>query len=371
MKDQLAEKLLAQVMGWKSPQEFLDHGLVLQDLAAYKYDEYQQFSPGMRFIESLARWLGQFEKIEERKTALQFVKERLIFVSAAEMNHLVSVAYPDHIRPHLLSKVAAETGLSRWHMGRVASAPEFRIRERRTLFLGLSDGSRTDVFRRANRNLSHEQVRQSHEMSQERVEDLLNRLTEDLDKLPGEKAASAQRTFQTVVLLDDFSGSGLSYIRTKGDGIVGGKVGKFLAWIKEGKSPITTLFQKDELEVVLVLYMATELAEQTLNASLSGLAGDCGATSKVIVVQKLPESTRTIRGQYPELDAIIDRYYDPDNETKSTKLGGTDLKYGFAGGGLSLILSHNTPNNSVGLLWADGSRMRSLFPRVTRHKDTV
>jgi len=61
MKDQLAEELLAKVMGWKSPQDFVEHGLPLQVIAAYKYDEYQQFSPGMRFIESLALWLGQFE----------------------------------------------------------------------------------------------------------------------------------------------------------------------------------------------------------------------------------------------------------------------------------------------------------------------
>ena len=41
-----------------------------------------------------------------------------------------------------------------------------------------------------------------------------------------------------------------------------------------------------------------------------------------------------LKGENPVLDTIIDKYYDSDNETDSTKLGGTDLKYGFNGCGL-------------------------------------
>jgi hypothetical protein len=74
MKDQLAERLLAEVMGWKNPEQYIEHGLPLQSLAAYKYDEYQQFSPGMRFIESLALWLDQFETVDQRRIALAFVR---------------------------------------------------------------------------------------------------------------------------------------------------------------------------------------------------------------------------------------------------------------------------------------------------------
>ena len=42
------------------------------------------FSPGRRFIESLALWLRQFETKEERRLAYDFVRERLIFISNAE-----------------------------------------------------------------------------------------------------------------------------------------------------------------------------------------------------------------------------------------------------------------------------------------------
>jgi hypothetical protein len=89
------------------------------------------------------------------------------------------------------------------------------------------------------------------------------------------------------------------------------------------------------------------------------------------VVQSLPDSIRIVQGENPALDAIIQKYYDNSNETSSTALGKTDLRYGFAGGGLPLVLSHNTPNNSIGLLWADGPKMRALFPRVARHKDVA
>jgi len=53
MRDALAERLLANVMKW-TPEDVALERPVLQALAALKYDEYQQFSPGMRFVESLA-----------------------------------------------------------------------------------------------------------------------------------------------------------------------------------------------------------------------------------------------------------------------------------------------------------------------------
>src|SRR5947199_10188160 len=43
------------------------------------------------------------------------------------------------------------------------------------------------------------------------------------------------------------------------------------------------------------------------------------------------------------------------------------LRYGFAGGGLPLVLSHNTPNNSIGLLWADRSEEHTSELQSLRH----
>ena len=41
---------------------------------------------------------------------------------------------------------------------------------------------------------------------------------------------------------------------------------------------------------------------------------------------------------------------------------------GFNGCGLSIVLSHNTPNNSLSVLWQDAEpNYPSLFPRISRH----
>jgi hypothetical protein len=369
LKDQLAEELLARVMGWRSPADFVEHGRPLMAMAAYKYDEYQQFSPGMRFIESLALWLGQFKTLAQRRAALAFVRDRLVFVSGAEMNHLVSVSYQDHVRPFLLSKAAAESGVSKWHTAKVSNSMEFGVRERRCLFLGLSDGSRTDIFRRTNPHLQNEQIRQSHELTAERSAELRKELATDLARLIGRAPSEKETVFRSVVLLDDFSASGVSYIRKKEDGSYAGKVGKFLASLANPSAPLSQLFTNKSLEVILVLYMATETAERVLLQGLAELCKPYGHEPKLVIVQKFPESRRVTRGALPEFDALIDAHYDSDNETSSTALGGTDLRYGFAGGALPLVLNHNTPNNSLGLLWAEGPKMRPLFPRVTRHKD--
>jgi hypothetical protein len=68
-----------------------------------------------------------------------------------------------------------------------------------------------------------------------------------------------------------------------------------------------------------------------------------------------------------------DRYYRTRAMDEHELKGETDdMKLGFAGCALPLVLAHNCPNNSVFLLWADrletGSA-RGLFPRVTRHRE--
>ena len=57
MKDENAQHLLAKVMQWQDEEAVLDNVPVLRLLADYKYDGYQRFGPGKRFVESLALWL--------------------------------------------------------------------------------------------------------------------------------------------------------------------------------------------------------------------------------------------------------------------------------------------------------------------------
>ena len=68
MRDQIAARLLAKVMEWEELETVPKVLPTLQLLADFKYDHYQQFGPGRRFIESLALWLHQFDP-QDRKTA--------------------------------------------------------------------------------------------------------------------------------------------------------------------------------------------------------------------------------------------------------------------------------------------------------------
>ena len=75
---------------------------------------------------------------------------------------------------------------------------------------------------------------------------------------------------------------------------------------------------------------------------------------------------------------LTNKYYDPVIRTTHTDVGGVyHLGLGYGGCALPLVLEHNTPNNSVALLWAEtsgGNRsgdqvlaMRPLFRRRERH----
>jgi hypothetical protein len=370
VKEALAEKLLARVLQW-GQKEMSEERPSLLDMAAHKYDEYQQFSPGMRFIESLARWLNQFATLEERHAAFAFVKNRLIFCSSAEMAHLVEMAYPDHIRPLLLRRVAEETSGNLRHAAKVAGSVAFRLRQRQCLFLGLSDGARIDVFRRANHpDLSHEQIWQTHELSQARVDELLDKLARDARILQGSETSHPCK-FRTVVLLDDFSASGSSYYMPKADGSMGGKIAAFHRGLMNSQDPLAGLVDLADTEVIILLYMATEQARAHLRQHSDCLWVAGGIRCSIEVVQLLPPVIRLAAGDGDPLGPLIDRYYDHSVFDEHMRKGETqDGKYGYAACGLPLVLHHNTPNNSIALLWSYEDReIRGLFPRVKRHKE--
>src|SRR3546814_7015827 len=75
-------------------------------MAATKYDGYSDFRAGSRFIESLATWLKQFDP-EDRQTAYDFVKHRLVFISSAEMQRAIEAFFPETVTP-LFRRLAAE-----------------------------------------------------------------------------------------------------------------------------------------------------------------------------------------------------------------------------------------------------------------------
>lgn len=132
----------------------------LELMAKLKYDEYRDFLAGARFFERLAAWLGQFDSVEDKQTAYDLVKTRLVFVSAAEINRLVQQFYHKHVFHFLLDKTAEQCGAPSYLvMANPKTLEAFKRLRRRTLFMGLSDGARIDMLRRANvGRLNNEQI---------------------------------------------------------------------------------------------------------------------------------------------------------------------------------------------------------------------
>jgi hypothetical protein len=368
MRDALAERILAQVMDW-APEDVARERPDLQALADYKYDEYQQFFPGMRFVESLAMWLSQFRTIDERRIAYEFVKTKLIFYSSEEMNHLVSIAFPDYIRLWLLRRTAQDVGIDERLVSKISDHAAFKVRQRQCLFLGLSDGARIDVFRRSNSpELTHEQMLQTYEVSATRVDELLTKLSDGTANLLGREPPGEMQEFRTIVLLDDFSGSGVSYLRRGDGGSFKGKIGEFHRSLIAPDGAARRLVDIKRLEIIVVLYIATDQARSYLERLSKEVWGSMGVEYSIIVIHELNGSTCLRRDDGNAMGPLIETYYDSDIEDEHTKMGGTNIKYGFAGCGLPLVLNHNTPNNSLSLLWAESKKTRALFPRVSRHR---
>lgn len=369
MRKDLAETLLAKIMGWSDDEKATERAY-LESFASYKYDEYQQFSPGRRFIESLALWLNQFDEGVDRRAAYDFVRRRLLFISNNEMNHLVELTFPTVVRPILIADTAAELDVDACRVKAIVQTTEYRTRLRQTLVLGLSDGARTDWFRRANpQDMSNEQVFHAYDVSDAKTEGMVKDLRKHLAKILERDATEEEARFRYVVLLDDFSGSGTSFIREDGAGGWTGKIAKIVANLMTTGN-LGGAVADEEVKIIIVLYVAADQAIDHIEKHLPKLTFGKGGIA-FHVVHKLGSST-PLEG---ERDGAIltlvedDRFFDDDADDEHSKVGKTSKRFGYARCQLPLVLAHNTPNNSIYLLWAEeDQKVLGLFPRVSRHR---
>ncbi len=381
MKALLAEKLLAKVMNW-SPEDVARERPLLQAFADFKYDSYQLFSPGMRFVESLALWLKQFTSNNERQIAYDFIKKRLIFFSHEEMAHFASIVYPDFIRPELIAEAAKTQRIPEQQITRIIQTEDFQRLQEATLFLGLSDGARIDQFRRANQDLSHEQIFLTHDLTPPKLKEIASRLRKTPRNNPlvraivllkeiGSRLRKTHRNdplVRAIVLLDDFSASGRSYFRKEGKNFTG-KIFKFLDSVHKEKS-WRRLVHLPETVIIIALYVATETAVQHILEAVKDCLGEKSSAVTIKIVQPLHKKICLTPDSPEKFVDLVEKYYDDSLMDEHAKKGGTkDLKYGFFGCGLPLILHHNSPNNSLFLLWVEeGLNVRALFPRISRHR---
>jgi hypothetical protein len=371
MNEDLAKRILFTTMGWMTDdisKEMAD----IQLFARYKYDNYQRFFPGMRFMESLSQWLNQFENIEERKIAYKFIKERLVFFSETEFEQLISMAYPDYIKPYLFEQTAKLIPCPDYHVYHISESQEFKILRRQSLFLGLSDGARIDLFRRVNREegVQHDQISLEYDIAKNKSDDLLEELEKDLTVILGRPPNSSEKRFKNLFLIDDFSASGKSYLREQ-NGELKGKIAKVLEMLDDPKCPLSQIVDKENCNICIVLYIATNHTIEYLNEILTKILKERATHFRIFCVQRLDEKLKlnSVNEEDNEFLKLVDKYYDSDIESLATKVGGTDdVKLGFANCALPVVLYHNTPNNSIALLWShEDLDIKGLFPRITRH----
>lgn len=367
MRDQNAQTLLAKVMDWESEDVVNQRVPRLQLLADYKYDHYQRFGPGRRFVENLALWLDQFDT-QDRATALEFVTDRLIYFSEVELLHLVQTAYPDLIVQERLRLVAGELGIPSFQVGRLRHHARFRELQLKTLYLGLSDGAHTNEIRRASAGeIGNEQIWQAYELGEDKAKEMAEELRTSLDNAGF--SASADR-FNLIWLLDDFSGSGNTYIRFDGEKKkYKGKIKKIYDRLNKGD-----LIDTSHYEVFLLLYIATRKAIDHISYWSERFTSENGYKPLQVRVMTVIENEESLaRNCPPTLNAILTnaRYYDARSFDKHIAVGGTtSAQLGFAACALPVVLSHNTPNNSVYILWGpEAFSFFGLFPRISRHRE--
>jgi hypothetical protein len=374
----LALKVLGQIMNWpdeRAREEFR----WLRLMARLKYDGYRDFQAGMRFIESLATWLQQFQPAE-RETAYGFVRRTLVYVGPGEMQRLVEQFYPRTVQDRLIRTAAAERAIPTYRVlaDEPARAAAERLR-RQTLFMGLSDGARIDTLRHANvGHITNEQLVLATQVDTDKWNDLLENLRDDL------KDSTAR--FRLAYLIDDFSGTGTSFLRWDAKkGKWKGKLMRFRQSFEAATAGLQEPLFEPGWELCVHHYLASEDAAQAIvrrqceaAAALAtdGWAAAVHASFGMILPADLPLSADDQRNA--DFVALTQTYYDPILRTKHTDVGGVEhLGLGYGGCALPLVLDHNTPNNSVALIWAEtdgGDRggviapaMRPLFRRRQRH----
>jgi hypothetical protein len=180
--------------------------------------------------------------------------------------------------------------------------------------------------------------------------------------------------FERIVLIDDFSASGVSYIRKEGDQWKG-KLVKALKQFQPGEDA-SCLIEYAAIKMHIVLYVATKAAVENIAAKLADYCAEQSIpVPSIAAAYELASDMALAAPRDDDFLTLVDgdAYYRTRLLDEHEAKGGTDtVKRGFAACALPLVLAHNCPNNSIYLLWADpleqGSA-RGLFPRIVRHRE--
>jgi len=370
MNEDLCLRTLASIMEWSNDRARAEYQW-LRLMSRFKYDGYRDFVAGARFLECLITWLIQFKTSTERQSAYAFVRQRLVYVGPAEFTKLVELCYFETVKPKIASAAAKQIGVEPHRLWAHPDGPATYAHSlRHVLFMGLSDGARTDMLRYAARgDLTNEQVVGFTQIDSDKWEDLLADLREDT------KVDDAR--FRYLVVLDDFTASGTSLLRKPEDKWKG-KLVRLWNSLERARTELDENLLEEDWTLCVHHYLATPRAVEAATERQAEAASERGdqwfQNVEFTFSAVLDASIEVTKATDPDFLKLTDTYYDASIEPKKhlEECGINDLKRGYAACSLPLILEHNTPNNSLALLWADstgekGPPMRPLFRRHQRH----
>ena len=378
MKFDLAKKFLSELMGWddiEATARFREMDL----MSDIKYDSYDQFMPGIKFVGNFYLWLSQFKEPEERKLMYEFVSKYIIYINSTQISHLIDLLYNTKVIPLIRSKVVEDfhqqgKSVNKFNFRHLDNSSEFKSHKRKTLFIGLSDGSHIDIIRR-NSYLDNDQVLTNYYPDDNKLKDLADELAacKDLEH-------DATKKFESIVLIDDFTASGSSFIRKKEDGSFGGKLPTFFK-VVNGNPTFKALFT-DDFEIHLYFLIATKNALAHIRGLLDEyMKQNNGMNVKVDCVQTLDDDAKFTSRQEQKAKKMLaviskERYINEPALTKAYKdsyqAGDKRYHLGYRQCALTVVLNHNTPNNSLPIIWQpkrdeEGAQLYPLFYRITRH----
>lgn len=343
-------------------EALLDEALEeLEFMARYKYDHYEMYVPAGRFLEHLYSWLTQFKTSADRETALNFVRNHIIFISQREMQDLARFLYYEQIVPRILDKILEDRHLPPFAYGDAFKS--FFEYLRRCLFIGLSDGAKIDFFRRHNIDVSQEQVLPYYRTS-----------ADDYIKALREESGKESDNFWAVFFIDDFTGSGYTLLREETE--------PDTDQVRLGGSLERAYRQHQKIvdrasSVFLCEYVATHSAISRVR-SLADNSAHYASKFDVLCPLILPDeigitpSSADADSMKMAFVKLCEKYYDETFETHNTRKGG-GIQFGYGQHGLPLVLYSNTPNNSLYILWFSTRpdaepHFTPLFTRINRHK---
>jgi hypothetical protein len=133
------------------------------------------------------------------------------------------------------------------------------------------------------------------------------------------------------------------------------------------------LVDTSHYEVFLLLYSATRQSLDHIEYWAERFTAERGYKPlQLRALSVLEHDVSVTQPPDPGVMRLLDspKYYDERAFDQHMAVGGTtDAKLGFASCALPVVLCHNTPNNSIYILWAPESfDFVGLFPRVSRHR---